>query len=93
MANRIFDSILFWIAITLTIIVALWLLHGSPTETGSIIAVALFTATSEVLIWRYMFNLDKNVSISFIKMKNEMNTSFIRIESEWIEDFQVLMIN
>lgn len=88
-----FDDILFWILILMIIAVALWLLSGSPTEMGAIIAVALFVATSEILIWKYLFyidknnkinlsKIDKNTAISFIKLKNNMDNKFLMVNNK-----------
>ena len=66
-------NIIFWVLIFLIIATALWLLHGSPAESSALIAVALFVAASELLIWKNLFNIDKKNSIGFIKIKNEIN--------------------
>jgi len=66
------ENIAFWILIALTIAVAFWMLHGSPTESGAIIAVALFVASSEILIWKTIFEKDKKTAVSFEKMKNQL---------------------
>ena len=67
------QDILFWIIILLIILVALWLLSGSPPEINALISIALFVAASEILIWRYLFNIDKKTTIGFIKMRNDVN--------------------
>ncbi|MBU1136483.1 MAG: hypothetical protein ABIG37_00590 [Nanoarchaeota archaeon] len=81
------EDIVFWFLILGIIAIALWMLHGSPTEASAIIAVSVFVATSEILIWKTIFEkdksifinfekLDKKTSISFEKLKNEINTQF-----------------
>ena len=98
-----FDDILFWILISMTIAVALWLLAGSPTEIGAIIAVALFVATSEILIWKHLFyidrsnkinlsKIDKNISVGFIKFKSDINIKFLEIDNK-LDKIQEIMAN
>jgi hypothetical protein len=83
------EDVVFFIIIFLIIGIALWLLHGSPTEVGAIIGVATFTAASELMIWRYVFKLDKNTALGFMrakydieKMNLQMNNRFDIIESK-----------
>lgn len=67
------ENLLLWILILLTISIALWKIFGSPTDTASLIAIALFIAGSEILLWKQLFKIEKNVSIGFIKLKQELN--------------------
>lgn len=66
------EDIIFLIFIAAIIVIALWLLNGSPTEVNSLIAIALFVASSEMLLWRKLFEIDKKFMISFTKVKNEL---------------------
>lgn len=66
------EDILLWIFIALLIGLALWKLFGSPTDTASIIAIALFIAGSEILIWRTLFKIDKKTSLGFMKLSNDI---------------------
>ena len=67
------EDIVFWILIILIIATALWLLHGSPAESNALIAVALFVATSEVLLWKALFKLDRKTSIGFVKLDKSLS--------------------
>lgn len=66
------EDIMFWILIMLIVGVAIWKLVGSPTDTATLIAVILFFASSELLIWRKMFEIEKKTAVSFIKIGNEL---------------------
>jgi hypothetical protein len=87
------EDVVFWIFILIIIGTALWLLHGSPPESSAIITIGIAVAGSELLIWRTIFNndkknslklseMDKKTAISFIKIKNEMNNRFDKIEDK-----------
>ena len=65
------EDIAFFIVIGLVIFVAIWLLHGSPTITGAIVSVAVFAATSNILLWRKLFEIDKNTGNGFSKAKSD----------------------
>ena len=49
-----------------------WLFKGSPTTESAIISVAVFVATSEILLWRKMFEVEKNTAVSFVRMKGDI---------------------
>ena len=66
------EDIGFWIIIALIITVAIWKLIGSPTDTASIISIALFVAGSEILIWKTLFKIDKKTTIGFMKIRKTM---------------------
>jgi len=74
------EDIMIWILIAATIAVALWLLHGSPPESNALISITIFFSTMILLIWKKIFQIDKNTSCSFIKMKNHINKRFDKLE-------------
>ncbi|MDO8622796.1 MAG: hypothetical protein Q7R52_00980 [archaeon] len=67
------ENIAFWIIICLIVGVAIWKMVGSPTDTTALIAIALFVAGSEIVIWKTLFKIDKKTEIGFIKIKNDIN--------------------
>jgi len=67
------EDIMFWILIALIVGIAIWKLIGSPTDTASLISLALFVAGSEVIIWKSIFRIDKNTAVGFAKIKGELN--------------------
>ena len=75
-----FEDIMFFIIIGLLIFIALWLLSGSPTITTTIISVVIFVATSEMLLWKKIFSMDKNTAISFVRLKNDINNIDKKLE-------------
>lgn len=66
-------DVVFWIIIAALIAVALWYLKGSPTLVGALISIALFTATSEILLWKKIYELDKKSAIRYVKTKNDLD--------------------
>ena len=86
------EDIIIWAIIGLMIAIAIWKLIGSPTDTAVLISIILFISASEILIWRKLFlieknsciniaKIDKNVSLSFMKMKNTMNKRFSEVNN------------
>ena len=73
MRFKIEDTI-FWILIISAIAVILWLLKGSPTLENAIISIGLFIIGSELLLWRKIFEIDKDTAISFAKLKNDIGS-------------------
>ena len=69
------ENILFWILMVLIVGIAIWKLFGSPTDTATLISIALFIATSEILLWRALFSIDKKTSIGFLKIKNKLTNT------------------
>lgn len=74
------EDIMFWILIALIVGIAIWKLVGSPTDTATLISVILFVATSEILIWRKIFEIEKKTSISFIKIGNEVKEDIHKLD-------------
>lgn len=76
------EDIMFWILIALIVGIAIWKLIGSPTDTASLISLALFVAGSEILIWKSIFRMDKKTTISFMRLKNNMDKNEININNK-----------
>ena len=74
------EDILFFIIIALMIFVALCLLKGSPTLMTAIISVALFAASSDLLLWRKLFEVDKNAAVAFTKLKSDIGNINNKLE-------------
>jgi hypothetical protein len=72
MAKIKLEDIIFWILIFAIIGTAIWLLSGSPTDTSAIIAIAVFVAASEILIWKNLFKIEKKTLVGFEKVKSEI---------------------
>ena len=67
------EDIAFWILILSAIFVILWLLKGSPTLNSAIISIGIFIIGSELMLWKNHFKIDKNTTVSFIKLKNDIS--------------------
>ena len=76
------EDIIFWLLIIGIIAVAIWMLHGSPTETNALISLAIFVAGSEILLWKALFSMDKRTAIGFERTKNDINNKFMKINSQ-----------
>lgn len=76
------EDILFWIFILIIIGTALWLLHGSPPESSAIITVAIGVAASELLIWKKIFSIEKCFDLSISKLDKNVSLSFMKIKSD-----------
>ncbi len=76
------EDIIFWMIIIAIIAIALGLLKGSPPETNALISLALFITASELMLWKTLFKINKNTPIEFIKVKNDINNRFDKIENK-----------
>lgn len=66
-------DIIFWILILASIGVAIWLFVGSPTIEQGLLMITIFIATSEILLWKNMFSIDKRTAIGFEKVKSRFD--------------------
>ncbi|MFH1607895.1 MAG: hypothetical protein ABIA78_02065 [archaeon] len=66
-------DILFWTLILSAVGVAIWLLVGSPTIEQGLLMITLFIATSEILLWKALFSVDKKTAIGFEKVKSRFD--------------------
>jgi membrane protein implicated in regulation of membrane protease activity len=71
-------DILFWILILAAVGVAFWLLLGSPTTEQGLLMITIFIASSEILLWKYLFSIDKKTAIGLEKVKHR----FDKIDNE-----------
>mgnify|MGYP006995629777 CR=1 FL=1 len=67
-----FEDVMFWIMILAIIGIVLWMLHGSPTDSGAIVGIGAFVATSEILIWKRIFRIERDTSIGFVRVKHDL---------------------
>ncbi len=77
------EDIVFFFVIGLALFILLWLLHGSPTLDNALVSVGTLIITSEFLLWKKYFEIDKNVSVGFVKVRNDLekiNEKLINIE-------------
>ena len=49
--------------------IVVWLAFGSPDFETSLLAVAMFVAGSELLLWRFLFGVDKKGAVGFERVK------------------------
>ena len=77
------EDIVLWIIILLIISLAVWLMFGSPTDTASIIAIAIFVAGSEILIWKSLFKNNEKIAIKFEKLDKKTSISFEKVKSRF----------
>lgn len=84
------EDILFWILILVALGIAIWLAFGSPEFENSFLAVIIFVATSEILLWRFLFAIDKRSAVGFEKVKNRLEN----VENRLINiDSSIIKIN
>ena len=77
-----FIDIMILLVIGATIALGIWLLFGSPTELQAIITISVFFGSTGLMLWKYVFEIDKKTEISFIKLRNDMDNRFDRIEDK-----------
>lgn len=73
MKNIKLEDIVIWVIAIALVAIAIWKIFGSPTDTATLISIILFVATSELIIWKKIFTMEKNVAVGFVKMKNDIN--------------------
>jgi uncharacterized membrane protein len=64
-----FIDILFWALIVIGVGIIIWYLFGSPDITSALIAVILFFAGSELLLWRKIFELERDLKVEIELLK------------------------
>jgi len=67
------SDILFWVLILSAVGVAVWLLVGSPTTEQGLLMITFFIATSEILLWKSLFKIDKKTAVGFEKVKSRFD--------------------
>jgi len=82
------EQILFWILILVIVGLLIWLAFGSPEFESSLIAIGIFVASSEVLLWRALFAFDKRsaVRLSSIDKKTSIGFERVKLDFERVND-------
>lgn len=75
------EYIVFWLIILVMLSIAIWKIFGSPTDTSTLIAVIIFVSMSEILLWKAIFNMDKNIAGGFTNIKNNINNINTKIDN------------
>ena len=77
-----FEDVMFWIVIFATIFVILWKLHGSPSDFATIVSVGVFLLTSEILTWKKIYSMEKDVALGFMKVRHDMDNFRIGVNNK-----------
>jgi len=75
------EDIIFWLLIIAVIGVIIWMLSGSPPLENSLLMISIFIATSELLLWKALFKIDKKTALGFEKIKKSMNNNYSQIKN------------
>ena len=83
-----FGDVLFWILILGAVGMAIWLAVGSPAIENGLLIITIFIASSEILLWKALFQIDKKTAIGFTKIKHDMEKGFLGVNNRFdkIED-------
>lgn len=81
MATIKFDDVVFWLIMAAVVAIAIWKLFGSPTDTATLITIIIFFATSELIIWKKIFAMEKNTAVSFVRMKSDIANKHIELKN------------
>jgi len=77
------EYVIFWILILSVIGIALWLAFGSPEFNSSLIAIAIFVASSVIFLWKALFAIDKRNAVGLIKVDKKTALGFERVRSDF----------
>jgi hypothetical protein len=69
------EDIILWIIIAAIVAIAVWKIVGSPTDTATLISISLFIVASEILLWKAILASDKKVTVSFMRIKNDLDNN------------------
>lgn len=76
------EDVVFWLIILFIIGIIIWMLSGSPTLESALISIGGALISSELLLWKKFYSLDKRVALSFMKIKHDMNEGFMKIRHD-----------
>lgn len=67
------EDIAFWIFTLAALGVILWLLHGSPTLENALISIGVLIISSEFMLWKKYFEVDKKTALGFAQVKSDLD--------------------
>jgi len=80
------ESVVFWILMLTVIGILIWLAFGSPEFERSLIAIGIFVASSEIMLWKTLFNFDNKNFERFSEIDKKTSLGFEKVRS----DFRVM---
>ncbi len=66
------EDIIFWLLVLAVLGIVLWLLHGSPTVEDALLSITVLLLSSEFLLWKKYYLVDKNTAVSFMRFKKDL---------------------
>jgi len=75
------EDIGFWIFILAALFIILWKLFGFPSLENTVITVGLFVVSSEFMLWRKYFDIDKKTAVSFVRLKNDIGNMSNKLDN------------
>lgn len=52
--------------------ILLWLLHGSPLTENALIGVGTLIISTQFILWKGLYEVDKKAAVSFTKFKSDI---------------------
>lgn len=77
------EDIIFWLIMLFIIIVAFWMLHGSPMDSSAIISIGLAFASSELLLWKKYYETERKTALGFMRIGKDMEKNNIIINNRF----------
>ncbi len=66
------EDVAFWIFLIGALAIIIWLLHGSPTLEQALVSLVVLLLSSEFLLWKKYYEVDKKSAVSFAIFKGDL---------------------
>ena len=67
------EDVVFWLLTLAVLGIVIWLLHGSPTLEDALLSITALILSSEFMLWKKYYAIDKNTAVSFMRFKNNLD--------------------
>lgn len=66
------EDVALWIFLLAALAIIIWLLHGSPTLEQALVSLVVLLLSSEFLLWKKYYEVDKSTAVAFTTVKNDI---------------------
>jgi len=71
----------FWIFLLAALAIVLWFFHGSPTVEQALLSLTILIITSEFMLWKKYFEIDKRTALSFMRFGHDIKDIKVSLSS------------
>lgn len=66
-------DMIFWFVIIIITAIVIWKMFSLSIDNSTLMIILILIVMSEILLWKAVFNMDKNTAVGFIHIRNDIS--------------------